>query len=76
MEPVELYNPKSERYYTARTPVELNDLTNTGYVRADDASVDHTDHTDHVDHTDHTDHTDHVEVDDTAGAEPPASYLY
>lgn len=66
MEPVELYNPKSERYYTARTPVELNDLTNAGYVRAGEASVDHSD----------VDHVDHVEVDDTAGAEPPASYLY
>lgn len=66
---VELYNPKSERYYTARTPVELNDLTNAGYVRASEASVDHAD-------VDHTDYVDHVEVDDTAGAEPPASYLY
>lgn len=65
MEPVELYNPKSERYYTALTPVELNDLTNAGYVRADEAE-----------HTDHVDHTDYVEVDETPDAEPPASYLY
>lgn len=40
MEPVELYNPKTERTYTARTPVDLNDRLAAGFKRTDEAGSD------------------------------------
>lgn len=77
MEPVELYNPKSGNYYTARTPVELNDLVNAGYRRAE--SVEASERVEHVE----DDHVavdrvggDHVEVEESAGAEAPYRFEY